>query len=297
MAPDPETRRTGGVDVTIRHVLCPVDLSTASASALRYAVALSSALGAHVTVLLVHSDAGDAPGEARSRELTAFIMATLGTADAVDRVQRKGKPSDEILRTSTALECDLTVMGTHGRTGLQHLLLGSVAENVLRRSQMPVLVVPRAMPPREALAPVGSVLCAVDFGGSPQRVIEYAASILPVASGRLILAHILEWSEEEETLPSASAHVFPTSEEDAVARLNELITSEMQARCRPEVAVGYGPPGDELVRLATERSADLIVLGVRRRNALDLVLFGSTARRVLRDGRWPVLTVGATNTR
>ena len=65
----------------------------------------------------------------------------------------------------------------------------------------------------------------------------------------------------------------------------------MRARWSPELAVGYGSPGDELLRLARERDADLMVLGVRRRNALDLALFGSTARRVLRDAPCPVLTV------
>ena len=147
------------------------------------------------------------------------------------------------------------------------------------------------MAKREDLALVDSVICGVDFAESTQRVVEYAVSVTATTGARLVVAHVLEWSEESDSLPSPDAHGFPTSEDDAVARLNALITSEMRARCSPELAVGYGSPGDELLRLAKERGADLIVLGVRRRNPLDLVLFGSTVRRVLRDAPCPVLTV------
>jgi nucleotide-binding universal stress UspA family protein len=171
------------------------------------------------------------------------------------------------------------------------LWLGSVAENVLRRSRTPVLVVPRAMSNRHDLARVESVLCAVDFAEGAEEVIGFSGALAATTSARLVVAHILEWSEESESLPSAGAHVFPTSEDDAVARLNTLITSEMRARCSPELAVGYGSPGEELLRLAKERRADVIVLGVRRRSALDLVLFGSTAQGVLRDAECPVLTL------
>ena len=291
MVHGPEAKPHVADDVTIRHVLCPVDLSGAAAKALRYAAALSSALGAELTVLFVDSVATERPRDVESRELTAFIAATVGPAADVHPIQRQGEPIDEILRTSAALDCDLIVMGTHGRTGVQRLLLGSVAENVLRRSPTPVLVVPHAMAKREDLARVDSVICAVDFAESAQRVVEYAVSITATTGARLVVAHVLEWSEESDSLPSPDAHGFPTSEDDAVARLNTLITSEMRARCSPELAVGYGSPGDELLRLAKERGADLIVLGVRRRNALDLVLFGSTVRRVLRDAPCPVLTV------
>ena len=70
------------------------------------------------------------------------------------------------------------------------------------------------------------------------------------------MTHVLEWSEESDSRPSRDGHGIPTSEDDAVARLNTLITSEMRARCSPELAVGYGSPGDELLRLAKERGAD-----------------------------------------
>jgi nucleotide-binding universal stress UspA family protein len=66
----------------------------------------------------------------------------------------------------------------------------------------------------------------------------------------------------------------------------------MRGRCHPAVALGYGQPGDELLRLSHEHGADVIVLGITRRSAIDLTVFGSTARRVIRDAGRPVLTVG-----
>jgi nucleotide-binding universal stress UspA family protein len=291
MVRGPEARPHVAADVTIRHVLCPVDLSGAAAKALRYAAALSSALGAELTVLFVDSVATEHLQDGESHDLSAFIAATIGLADDIHQIQLQGEPTNEILRTSAALDCDLIVMGTHGRSGMQRLLLGSVSENVLRRSPTPVLVVPLAMAKREDLARVDSLICAVDFAEGAQRIVEYAVFVAAATGARLVVAHVLEWSEESDSLSSQDGHGFPTSEDDAVARLNTLITSEMRACCSPELAVGYGSPGDELLRLAQERVADLIVLGVRRRNALDLVLFGSTVRRVLRDAPCPVLTV------
>ena len=258
MVHGPEAKPGVTAAAAIRRVLCPVDLSTAAAKALRYAAALSSALGAELTVLFVESDDTDRPRDVEPRELTAFIEATVPSAAGMHPIQRPGEPTDEILRTAAALNSDLIVMGTHGRTGVQRLLLGSVAENVLGRSPTPVLVVPDAMARREDLARVDVVLCAVDFAEGAERVVQYAVSLAATTGARLVVAHVLEWSEEPDSLRSPDADGFPTSEDDAVARLDALITSEMRARCGPDLAVGYGPPGDELAapRDRTGRRSD-----------------------------------------
>ncbi|HZL97053.1 MAG TPA: universal stress protein [Vicinamibacterales bacterium] len=283
--------------LTITHVLCPVDLSTAAADALRYATELSSMLHAELSVLLV--DSGGPPGrdDKDSPELSAFIAGTVGSAVEAHRVHRHGQPIEEILRISDAIGPDLIVMGSHGRTGLQRLLLGSVTDAVVRRSMTPVLVVPRAGRKLQGPATLDVVLCAVDFSATSQRAIEYAASVAAGDSARLLLAHVLEWSEEYDPLPSTQGHHFPTSEDDAITRLNELITDEIRTRCSPELALGYGEPGDELLRLVQEHDADMCVLGITRRNPIDLTVFGSTARRIIRDSGRPVLTVGASKTR
>lgn len=283
--------------LTITHVLCPVDLSATAADALRYATELSSVLHAELSVLLVGSGAPDGRDDRDSPELSAFIAGTVGSAVELRRVHRHGQPIEEILRTSEEIEADLIVMGSHGRTGLRRLLLGSVTEAVVRRSVTPVLVVPRASPTLQGPATLDVVLCAVDFSASSQRAIENAAAVAAGASARLLLAHVLEWSEEHDALPSTQGHRLPTSEDDAVTRLNELITDEMRTRCSPELALGYGEPGDEVLRLVQEHDADMCVLGITRRNPIDLTVFGSTARRIIRDSGRPVLTVGASKTR
>ena len=85
-------------------------------------------------MLFADSVATERPPDAESRELEAFIAATLGPTVAVHSIQRQGEPTNEILRTCAAHNYDLIVIGTDGRTGVQRMLPGSVAENVLRRS-------------------------------------------------------------------------------------------------------------------------------------------------------------------
>jgi nucleotide-binding universal stress UspA family protein len=189
------------------------------------------------------------------------------------------------------MNADLIVMGTHGHTGIQRLLVGSVSEKVIRRSGTPVLVVPSRPDQYRDGARVDAVLCAVDFSEPARRVIEYAGSIAATAHGRLVVLHVLEWLEETETSATDGAETLPTSEEDAIGQLNSLITNEMRDRCAPEIVLGYGAPADEVLRIGRERRIDLVVLGIQRRNPIELAVFGSTIRRVIGDAQYPVLTV------
>ena len=144
----------------IKKILVPVDFSSCSAAALRYAVDLARDLGAQLEVLhvleLPHYVIPDAmievPGD-RRQSLTDFARGSakkeldtmLGEFDldppTVTRAMVNGYPRDAILERVESGEYDLLVMGTHGRTGLSHLFLGSVAEQVVRRSPCPVLTI------------------------------------------------------------------------------------------------------------------------------------------------------------
>lgn len=218
--------------LTLRRLLRPVDLSAASAAALRYATGLRSVLHAELSVLLVGASPRHDGDDVDAPALAAFMAATVGSAAGLHRVHRQGQPTDEILRAAA----------------------------VVRHSATPVLVVPGASPAPRGPATPGTVLCAVDFSASSPRAIEHAASFAAGSGARLLLAHVLEWSEEQDPLPSTDGHRLPTSEDDALARLNELITDEMRAGCSPAVALGYGEPGDELLRLGSPRTSSAILI-------------------------------------
>jgi nucleotide-binding universal stress UspA family protein len=141
----------------IRRILCPVDFSEPSERALDFAVELAPKFGAelhlvHVYQLPVYAlpDGAVMVGP----EFTAQVTTELGKAlealaaprrSAIESLQThlvEGVPYREIHRMAEELGADLIAMGTHGRTGIRHLLLGSVAERVVRTAKVPVLTVP-----------------------------------------------------------------------------------------------------------------------------------------------------------
>ena len=141
---------------TLKKVLVPVDFSPCSRKALQYAVAFARQFRAHLTLLhvlpanyFIGSEFGpiDFPlpekelREGSERELAAVAAREVGTAAPVETVLRQGQPVQEIVRFASEADIDLILLSTHGRTGLKHVLMGSVAENVVRYSPCPVLVV------------------------------------------------------------------------------------------------------------------------------------------------------------
>ena len=147
--------------MTVHHVLVPIDFSPYAEHALDYAVAFAQKLQARVTLLHViqpplvaGADMGVWPSPAFVDELEAAITSDMegylarvtaaGLAGEIAVVH--GVPFQEILDTAKARQVDLIVMGTHGRTGLSHVLLGSVAEKVVRLAPCPVLVARQPTP-------------------------------------------------------------------------------------------------------------------------------------------------------
>lgn len=138
-----------------KHILVPTDFSEYANYALDYAIELAQALQARLTVLYVfHLSSlalGEAPPTVLDDTLTAMeTKAQQQTQMALTRVQNsslqgdsvivEGIPSQMIIETAERRDVDLIVIGTHGRTGLTHILMGSVAEKVVRLAPCPVLV-------------------------------------------------------------------------------------------------------------------------------------------------------------
>ena len=139
------------------HILHPTDLSDASQAACDRAIDLARQCGAQLTVLHVYANPLLAEGFAYvpdprpELEEALSLVANVPGPPAVARVLRVGVPAEAIVEYAREHNCDLVVMGTHGRTGLMHLVMGSVVEKVIRLSSCPVMVVHPQRPEGPAL--------------------------------------------------------------------------------------------------------------------------------------------------
>ena len=204
-----------------------------------------------------------------------------------------GHAATAILALASALPADPIVIGTHGIGGFEHLLLGSVTEKVLRKAACPVLTVP----PRARMTsrlPFKRLLCPVDFSEPSLAALELALSFAQEGDADLTILHVFERSADEEPLanrPIVAPEYLREVEAEFTARLHALVPQNVGDACRPQARTAHGKPYREILGIATEDQADLIVMGVHGRNALDLMLFGSTTNQVVRRATCPVLTL------
>lgn len=302
--------------IEIRRILCPIDFSDFSRRALDHALAIANWYESTITVLHVFSTiplAPRAPGpmaldplvltDADREELLAEVRRFVGQESSpgigIESMVYEGSTAEAILGQAATMAADLIVMGSHGRSGFERVLLGSITEKVLRKAMCPVLTVPRGLPDAVPAGPVlfKQILCAVDFSHSSMRALNYALSLAQEADAHLAVVHVS--TPELDHIPDISvsgAHVSVAAyqrqwEDDVRQRLKEAVPDEAATYCSVESLMVRGKPWREILRLAAERGADLIVMGVQGRGAVDLMLFGSTTQHVVRGAACPVLTL------
>ena len=289
----------------LERILCPLDFSEFSARAFEYALSLarhykSKLLIEHVLHLAFSADPSYINAEAMDKvshglsafareQLADFLRKHPSKGIEIESFVEEGDVTDSILAFAQAQAVDLIVMGTHGRHGVDHILLGSVTEKVLRKARCPVLAVRKPahefVGPGESVEPVHlrKILFGVDFSTYAERALFYALSLAEEYKAELTLLHVME------DIPLHKELTAVTSE---VVQQIERLLAPAARNCgllKPRLRVGK--PYEEIVRAAREADTDLIILGVRGRNALDLAIFGSTTHRVIQNGPCPVLTV------
>jgi nucleotide-binding universal stress UspA family protein len=197
--------------------------------------------------------------------------------------------ADAILCAARTFAITLIVMGTHGRRGFDHLMLGSVTERVLRHAPCPVLAVARKRPDQSANNPavkpvdVQRILCGVDFSQHSQHALHHAVSVASAYGAQLTILHVLEnTSDSAEVVKETDA---------AMEKLQQWVTPSNLDPASVHLEVRLGKPYRAILDLAAETESDLIVTGVRGRNSLDLAVFGSTTYRVIQLYPGSVLTV------
>jgi nucleotide-binding universal stress UspA family protein len=305
------TRR--GSIMNITRVLCPTDFSETSAHAIDLAVTIARWYNARVAAVHVVDDGVIAPefgsptGGTLDAALEGLRAATASSVSAasstgleVDVFVDVGPPAARILDRAAALPADVIVMGTHGRGGFQHLLLGSVTERVLRTAVCPVITVPPRLHSTSRV-PFRRVLCAIDFSDSSMAALRFAVSLAEESDATLTLLHVLEWPWEEpppprlEDLPVEQAAALGEyrryREKMALMRLEALVPTSTRLSQPPAIRLSNGKPHVQILDVANDEGSDLIVIGVHGRNPLDMMLFGSTANQTVRRATCPVLTL------
>ncbi len=288
----------------IKRILCPVDFSDASRHALDHAATIARWYEAKVSIVHVFNPTLLVPSDFNERrieeQMHEWLAASMKTGAECDLVFEEGSPAERILASANATSADMIVMGTHGREGFERLLLGSVAEHVLRHAGCPVLTVPPAVVSTSKL-PFKRLLCPIDFSSASVTALQFAFSIANEAAAHLTILHVLDWPHDDGLFVakwSDSPEYQRRREEQHVLRqLNALVTDDMRRLCEPTPRVTYGNPHTRILEVAAAEESDLIVIGLQGRNAVDLLLTGSTTNRVVRHASCPVLTLNGPRSR
>jgi nucleotide-binding universal stress UspA family protein len=278
-------------------ILCPIDFSEASRAALRYGRVLAEHFGGRLLLLAVEDpllteaiDLGTgsvwSPEETR-RELERFAERALAdtTLQAGDLAYEVavGKPAAEILDVARRAECDLIVMSTHGLTGMRKLFFGSTTERVLRETTVPVLAisVPGEVPAtlHDIRRSIGRILVPVDLTRASVHQVQIARGLSDALQVPFVVTHVVEPVRS----PLAARLHLPSINLERKTRaedtLNELMAT-VPRHLHAEALVAYGDPAEEITKIARDRHAGLIVIGLHGSPMLGPRM-GSVTYRVL----------------
>lgn len=290
----------------IANILCPIDFSEFSHCALDRAVRLARLHKATLNAIHVVETNGQGEEEERRRrrreeqehDLQRFAAPEFAP-DLDLRLEVIEAPSiaREILVQAGRLSADLIVMGTHGRSGVERLLLGSIADKVTRLSPIPVLTVPRrtAETNGHGCPPFRRILCAIDFSEASAAALRYVAALIEEPACHVMILHVVELLPViQEPLVASPFDIEPHLQdiEAAAHRLmHKSVPENLKACSDVEQIVCEGKPYVAILDTAAERKADLIVIGAHGPGTLNDLRYGSTTSHVVRRASCPVLTV------
>lgn len=203
---------------------------------------------------------------------------------------REGNTAQQVITTARQFQADRILLGTRSRSKMSKLLLGSVAEQVLRSAHIPVITVgPEAHLPVDvaASAHAGVVLHATTLREASRPSAALACKIASAMNRSLVLLHVLPPKDEMERKG------LPTGADSLALRELRTIAEEASCGCSIDIEphVAHGHPAIEILAEAAERNACLIVLGASQRNAFQNITRDRTIYRVLAHARCPVLTL------
>jgi nucleotide-binding universal stress UspA family protein len=299
-----------GLDVTLQSILCPVDFSTYSQQALRWALALAARYRCRLIVLTavdsllfeaararLNVDLAQAETRPALHEFVdAVLPAGASWAPEIAFDVRVGNAADVILEAVDRHAADLVAMGTQGLGGFRKLILGSTTECVLRNARTPVLVVPPNAPQSVVLdagaarLEPGRVLVATDFSDTSLAAVRWAADVARDMKVPLVLTHAVSRVIVPPQWQALTAESDEARVTDARAKLAQLSVQFCGGQAC-ETIVSVGRPADVIAAVADDREAGLIVMGLTSEGGPGAPRPGSIAYGLLCIARVPVVVV------
>ncbi|MEO8035225.1 MAG: universal stress protein [Acidobacteriota bacterium] len=273
-------------------ILVPTDMSEVGDLALLYALHFSEKLGSKLTLLYAEEIswlAAEHPAgyyfanvaEAKlalTKGLHEYAASRLPAKAQVTTLFEDDAPEPAIARVARDIKADLIVMGTHGRRGFRRALLGSVAEGVIRESDVPVITVNPSRFPEDASVGIRIVLCPVNFTEVARIALEQASAIAESFGAQLVVMHVCEAGE-------------PRLTSEVQKEFSTWVEPQVRANTRYRELVVHGDAAARVLETADELNADLLVIGAQHRFFADATVIGTTTERITRFARHAVMTV------
>lgn len=285
--------------IHIDRILFPTDGSECAEQARRHALHLADHFDATLHVIRVEereaelADVVDVTEADVLADLHGISGAESSLAEAQIQERTVGYPSvaGGILTYAAEHDADLVVLGTHGRRGVRRLVLGSVAEEVVRKAPCPVVTVGRSDVAPDALDG-GTMLVPVDFSEHRFRLLAHAQELAPVYGMDVRVMHVVEM----KGVPDAyGVYDSPPDPGKPAERAQEVLDEEVDALRDAGVTVSIdvraGHPADEVLTAAEDSEAAFIMIATHGRTGLERMLTGSVAEKVIRQAPCPVYTV------
>lgn len=278
--------------IAFKNILFLTDFSEASGAAKAYAMGLARHFNAQLypahacDPLILTETAGTnivQEVEDNSRARLEALAAKIGPKSIPLFV--RGSITDAVPKWMTEHGIDLIVMGTHGRRGLQHLLMGSTAEAIIRSASCPVLT----LGPHVNIRPhrdfnVESILFPTDLGQHAEFGAQYALSVAQESRADLTFMHVITPEEAFEHDQSALV-------ERTYQKLIKIAPSDSREWCRPDFIVEVGNPVKELLAFAETERPDLIILGLPAGKKFNGHFRSSVTYNIIANAPCPVLTM------
>jgi nucleotide-binding universal stress UspA family protein len=294
----------------IKRILLATDFSRWARRAEDYACALACSWRASLTVLCVAEfPPGLNPDYPVNQQYLAGLRKNASSQldDLKGRAERRGIaitirmasgiPSEEVIAAAQAEDSDLIVVGTRGKTGLAHVLLGSTAERVIRGAPCPVLTVRTEPADNEDGSVLSSpvtlerILVPVDFSACSLDALQYAVVVAQQAQASLMLLHVLEPVSYGLDFDLGHFRSREDVRESWTKRLEKLAATHQHPHMPIEYRLRGGFPSDSILDAAKTLPCDLIVMGTHGRRGISHTISGSVAEAVLRKAHCPVIAV------